>query len=49
MIAEDDHEMVAAEYALGTLDIAEREEVRTLMVANPAFAALVQRWERRLG
>ncbi len=49
MIADDDQEMLAAEYALGTLDAAERDEAQSLMAVNPAFAALVRRWEKRLG
>ena len=49
MIADDDQEMLAAEYALGTLDAAERDEAQSLMASNPAFLALVQRWEKRLG
>ena len=49
MIADDDQEMLAAEYALGTLDADERDEAQSLMTTNPAFAALVQRWEKRLG
>jgi len=39
----------AAEYVLGTLDPSEREEARALIEADPAFAALVRQWERRLG
>jgi anti-sigma-K factor RskA len=39
----------AAEYVLGTLDAAEREEAQALMASDPAFAALVRAWETRLG
>jgi anti-sigma-K factor RskA len=39
----------AAEYVLGTLDPAEREETRALIESDPAFAALVRSWENRLG
>jgi anti-sigma-K factor RskA len=39
----------AAEYVLGTLDPTEREEVRAQIENDPAFAALVRNWERRLG
>ncbi len=38
----------AAEYVLGTLSAAEREEAQILL-ADPAFASLVLGWERRLG
>jgi anti-sigma-K factor RskA len=49
MSAEDDQEMLAAEYALGTLDATERDEAQALMSSDPAFAARVQSWEKRLG
>jgi len=39
----------AAEYVLGTLDAAEREEAQALIASDPAFAALVRDWEGRLG
>ena len=39
----------AAEYVLGTLGSAEREEAQALLAFDPAFAALVRDWERRLG
>jgi anti-sigma-K factor RskA len=39
----------AAEYVLGTLDPDEREETQALIASDPAFAALVRRWENRLG
>jgi anti-sigma-K factor RskA len=39
----------AAEYVLGTLDPDEREEAQALIESDPAFAALVRQWERRLG
>ena len=40
---------LAAEYVLGTLDVEEREQVRTLLDADAAFAAKVESWERRFG
>src|SRR5688572_25992800 len=49
MSAEDDQDMLAAEYALGSLDADEREEAQRLIASDPAFAARVQHWERRLG
>jgi anti-sigma-K factor RskA len=39
----------AAEYVLGTLDAAEREEAQALIASDPVFAALVRDWEGRLG
>jgi anti-sigma-K factor RskA len=39
----------AAEYVLGTLGSAEREEAQAMLAFDPAFAALVRDWERRLG
>jgi anti-sigma-K factor RskA len=39
----------AAEYVLGTLDRSEREAAQALIASDPAFAALVNAWERRLG
>jgi anti-sigma-K factor RskA len=40
---------LAAEYALGTLDGEEREQVEALLASDPDFAARVGQWERRLG
>jgi len=39
----------AAEYVLGTLGSAEREEAKAMLAFDPAFASLVRDWERRLG
>jgi len=39
----------AAEYVLGTLGSAEREEAQAMLASDPVFAALVRDWERRLG
>ena len=39
----------AAEYVLGTLGTAEREEAQAMLAFDPVFAALVRDWERRLG
>ena len=39
----------AAEYVLGTLDLEERTQARTLLDADQAFAANVELWERRFG
>src|SRR6266446_5119826 len=40
---------LAAEYVLGTLDLEERTQARTLLGADQAFAANVELWERRFG
>jgi hypothetical protein len=40
---------LAAEYVLGTLDVEERTQARSLLEADEAFAAKVQLWERRFG
>ncbi|XUM24391.1 anti-sigma factor [Bradyrhizobium oligotrophicum S58] len=49
MAYSEDHIALAAEYALGTLDAAERAQVETMMAVDTDFAALVQAWEFRLG
>ena len=52
MTDDRDHEerdALAAEYALGTLDADELARAEALRAADPAFAALVRGWERRLG
>ena len=52
MTDDPDHEerdALAAEYALGTLDADELARAEALRAADPAFAAQVQGWERRLG
>ena len=42
-------DLTAAEYVLGTLDRDEREAAQALLASDPAFAALIAQWERRLG
>ncbi|WP_316163782.1 anti-sigma factor domain-containing protein [Bradyrhizobium sp. SZCCHNRI20481] len=49
MAYSEDHIALAAEYALGTLDAAERAQVETMMAVDMEFATLVQAWEFRLG
>lgn len=49
MSVEADRRDFAAEYVLGTLDAAERDEAEALINADTGFAALVRDWERRLG
>ncbi|MGY4231739.1 anti-sigma-K factor RskA [Bradyrhizobium sp. USDA 4449] len=49
MAYSEDHIALAAEYALGTLDVDERAQVATMMAVDPEFAAVVQSWEYRLG
>jgi anti-sigma-K factor RskA len=39
---------LAAEFALGALPAAERQEAILLLATDPEFAALVKAWERRL-
>jgi anti-sigma-K factor RskA len=45
----DDKDVLAAEYALGTLDTGERAQAQALVVVDKSFADLVRIWERRLG
>jgi anti-sigma-K factor RskA len=45
----EDHIALAAEYALGTLDAAERAQVEAMMALDKEFAAIVNAWEFRLG
>jgi anti-sigma-K factor RskA len=49
MIENPDKEVLAAEYVLGTLGLAERVQVQQMIASDTAFAALVHDWERRLG
>jgi anti-sigma-K factor RskA len=49
MIENPDKEVLAAEYVLGTLDLAERTQAQRMIESDAAFAALVRDWERRLG
>jgi len=49
MIENPDKEVLAAEYVLGTLGLAERRQVQEMIASDVAFAALVADWERRLG
>jgi len=44
----DDLEALAAEYALGTLDRAEREQANARRAADPGFDAAILSWEARL-
>jgi anti-sigma-K factor RskA len=48
MAYNEDQIALAAEYALGTLDGAERAQVETLMAVDEDYAGLVQAWEFRL-
>lgn len=48
MTMDEDREILAAEYALGTLDAAERAQAERLIASEPAFAARVRYWEGRL-
>src|SRR5215813_1852467 len=44
----DDIDGLSAEYVLGTLDAEERAAARARIASDPAFAASVAAWERRL-
>ena len=45
---DEDRDILAGEYVLGTLDKSERAEAERLLVSDPAFAARVGYWEKRL-
>jgi anti-sigma-K factor RskA len=47
--ADDDKDVLAAEFVLGTLDVDDRANAQMLMAIDPDFVANVARWERRLG
>jgi len=49
MAYSEDHTVLAAEYALGTLDAAERAQVETMMSVDKDFTAMVEAWENKLG
>jgi anti-sigma-K factor RskA len=49
MAYSEDHIALAAEYALGTLDAAERAQVETMMSVDKDFTAVVEAWEHKLG
>jgi anti-sigma-K factor RskA len=49
MIESPDKEVLAAEYVLGTLGLAERVQVQQMIASDPTFASIVRDWERRLG
>lgn len=46
---EEDSELRCAEYALGVLDANERREFERAAEADPAIAAMLARWQQRLG
>jgi anti-sigma-K factor RskA len=48
MTMDEDREILAAEYALGTLDASERAQAERLIASDPDFAARVRYWEGRL-
>src|SRR5262249_34094013 len=48
-LEQDDQELLAAEYVLGTLDAEERARAAALAAMDLGFAATVRAWERRLG
>ncbi len=46
---DDDYDALAAEYVLGTLSAAEREQAEALLARDAGFAETVRLWEHRLG
>lgn len=48
MTDSEDHNALAAEYVLGTLDASERAQVEAMMATDKDFTGLVEAWERRL-
>ena len=46
---EDDDTLMAAEYALGSLDVAEMREAEAIAARDPAFASEISYWQQRLG
>jgi anti-sigma-K factor RskA len=48
MTEREDIDMLAAEYVLGTLDAAERSAVAARRQREPALAAAIDAWERRM-
>jgi anti-sigma-K factor RskA len=48
MSGEEDHDLLAAEYVLGSLEGDERREAERLLAADPAFARSVFAWQQRL-
>ena len=48
MAVDEDRENLAGEYALGTLDAAERANAERLIASSEEFAARVRYWENRL-
>jgi anti-sigma-K factor RskA len=49
MAYSEDHIVLAAEYALGTLDADERAQVETMMAVDADFTAIVEAWGYKLG
>src|SRR3954447_9127061 len=49
MAYSEDHIVLAAEYALGTLDADERAQAEAMMSADKDFAAMVDAWSAKLG
>jgi anti-sigma-K factor RskA len=48
MSDEPDHDLLAAEFVLGSLENQERAEAERLLAADPAFARSVAVWQQRL-
>lgn len=47
-IGEDDDDLLAAEYVLGVLDLADRTTAEVRLKSDPGFTARVMAWETRL-
>lgn len=47
-MTDEERSALAGEYVLGTLDAAERAEVERALPGDPALAAEIRQWERRL-
>jgi hypothetical protein len=48
-LIDEDTDLLAAEFVLGTLDAEERSRSHALLKSDPAFIAMVRIWERRFG
>jgi anti-sigma-K factor RskA len=49
MAYSEDHIVLAAEYAIGTLDAEERAQVEAMMSVDKDFTSMVEAWELKLG
>ena len=49
MTVDDDKDVLAAEFVLGTLDADDRARAQALIDGDPTFPPMLLRWERSLG